>query len=466
MRLSGSLFAIPFVLAGCAAPQLVAPPNNPNPVVLPQVETSVINIPINLDLETLRRETLKSAPKPLSKGTVNQSLGIATAAVSHEVNLTDMSLVLAGQQFTAKAQLDFSLDTRLNSGLLNLGNLSCGVGNEEKPRIEFTLPGSLYWTTTGDLAIQPDPWQLRWIKPCNISAFKIQADKLLNLPFVRDKVQGLITDSIADGLKQVGLKAMISRTWPKLNEPVAVEKGVWLLMNPQSIGLADIKGNGRSVQTAVSVQARPQLVSGDKPKVVVPPVPQPQRLSSQAEGFHLALWGDIGLDTANGLLNETLAGKPFDAGGKTVLIDSLRLYGNGDKAVIGIKLQQPINAEVYLLGKPVFDVAANEFRLEDVEFDLSTSSFLAKSANWMLHGTLRDTIQQKARFRFDKDLESQLKDFQDYRQDLGYGATLRAQVESVRPQGLFFTPNEIKALVLVDGKLSVESPTTAPAVVK
>jgi len=120
-------------------------------------------------------------------------------------------------------------------------------------------------------------------------------------------------------------------------------------LQPEKIGLTDIVGTGRYVKTSLSLTARPQIITGEKPKMVLPPMPQPQRLSANGDGFYLALRGDIGLDTANRLLNEKLANKPFDAGGKQVLINSLQLYGSGDKAVLGLRLQQPINAEIFFI---------------------------------------------------------------------------------------------------------------------
>lgn len=63
--------------------------------------------------------------------------------------------------------------------------------------------------------------------------------------------------------------------------------------------------------------------------------------------------------------------------GKTVLINSLQLYGSGEKAVLGLRLQQPINAEIFLLGKLVLDATKNEMRLDDINFELATTSLLA-----------------------------------------------------------------------------------------
>ena len=85
----------------------------------------------------------------------------------------------------------------------------------------------------------------------------------------------------------------------------------------------------------------------------------------------MALRGDIGLDVA---INEKLANKPFDAGGRQVLINSLKLYGSGDNAVLALRLQKPIDAEIFLLAKPVLDIEKNELHLENVDFALATSS--------------------------------------------------------------------------------------------
>ena len=343
---------------------------------------------------------------------------------------------------------------------MRVGGVSCGIG-EELPKIEFTLPGKLYWTAEGDLAVQAGQWQLKWLKPCNITAFKFNVEKILNLPLIRNKVQSVVNDTIKDSLKDVGLKALLTKTWPQVNAPQQLEKNIWLLLQPEQIGLSDIVGLGRYVKTSVSVTARPKIVTGEKPQISLPIMPKPQRLTTTKEGFYLALRGDIGLDVANSLLNEKLANKPFDAGGRQVLINSLKLYGSGDNAVLALRLQKPIDAEIFLLAKPVLDIEKNELHLENVDFALATSSLLAKSANWMLHSTFTDTIAEKARFSFDKDLTETLKDFKDYRQNLGYGATLKAQITRVRPQGVFFTPTDIKAFVVIDGKLGLEVATAS-----
>jgi hypothetical protein len=482
-------------LAGCATTHIPAPPNQPDPVLLPAVEPSTISIPVNVDLDLLGAEAVKRLPSPLVQGSVVRDLRINinpgassssgqaacsvtsltcltsrasaslghlsidyTAPVQSQIDYTaflrNLQMRMQGNDFTVTAQIEFSVAARVKSGLSGFGIASCGV-NEAMPKIEFTLPGTVNWTAQGDLQIVPGAWSMRWLRPCNITAFQFNVETLLDLPGVRDKVGRAIDAAITGNLQQVGLRTALKQVWPLINQPRQIQDGVWLLLGPEKISFGDITGTGRMVSSGVVVRARPQIISGAKPVVTIPPVPAPEHLPT-GEGFHVALWGDISLDKANDLLNQKLAGKPITAGSHTVVIDKLRVYGSGTKAVLGLTLSEPVKGEIYALARPVFDIEKNELRFEDVDFSLESSSLLARSANWMLHGSLRQSIEQKARIRFDDDLKDALKDFRNYRQTLDSGVVVRASLDHVRPEGLYFTADSIKAYVVLDGKLWVD----------
>ncbi len=488
----GAVF-IALGLTACSTPVVEGPLNQPEPVTLPSLGVSVINIPITLDLDLMREEALKRLPSPIATGSTTQVMRINfnpgdkdkktaiscsvtslnclgnrvgstigravaidyTAPVETQLNyqayLRDLNMRVLGNQFTVTTQLEFSVATKIHSPLTQFGIASCGI-NEAMPKVEFTLPGSVNWGANGDLVLSPGKWTMKWLKPCNITAFQLNVEALMDLPLIRGKVEKAIDEAIAMNLRQVGLRAALQKAWPLLNAPQELQPEVWLMLNPEKVGFADISGNGRYLTSGVMVRARPAVVTGPKPQAKLPPVPAPERLPL-SEGFQIALRGDLSLAKANELLNQQLAGKPLAANGRTVIIDKLRLYGSGKKAVIGLTLSQPIKGEIYALAVPVFDVAKNELRLTDVEYTLATSNLLAKSANWMLQGSLREALEKNAKFSFDEDLASGLKDFRNYRQELGSGFALRANIDRVRPQGLFFTQDAIKAFVVVDGKL-------------
>lgn len=487
------------LLSACATPTIEAPVNAPVEVAVPDAGVSTINLPVTIDLDALRAEVLRRVPSPLVTGSTTQVVKVnmqpaaasksvaappcndnslscmaekakiaATVAanslpavnfvapvetqITHQVFLRDLNMRMNGNQFVVDVTADFSIATRINSPLTTIGVASCGV-NEAMPRIQFTLPGTVKWGDKGVLNIVKGQWALKWLKPCSLTALNLNAESILNLPLVRSKVEEAISSAIETNMGAVGLKPILEKAWPAINEPREVQPGVWMVLNPQQVGFADLVGQGKTISTAIFIAARPQIVSGAKPALKLPPVPEVQVLP-KSEGFHIALRGDVGLEKANELLNAQLANKPIDAGGKTVLIEKLRLYGSGEKAVIGLTLKQPVQAEIFLLAKPVFDAEKNEVRFEEVEYSLATSNVLLKSASWMLSGTFRKTIQEKAKFSFDQDLADQMSKLRNTRFDLGQGgAGMRLALDKVRPMGLWFTATEIKTIVVADGKV-------------
>lgn len=485
------LFVSAVLLSACAsAPK--APANAPVPVVPPAVPASVISVPVTVDLDQLREQVLKRLPSPVVSGSQTQVLrvrfnpaGAATdpgscsvsglnclarkaagavavdytapveTVISHQVYVRDFTMRMTGNQFTLATQVEFAINTRLKSSLAQFGVASCGV-NETMPRIELAMTGAVDWAeASGDLVVTPKAWNMKWLRPCNITAFQLNVEALLDLPGVREKVRAAINEGLMAGLRQVSLRSALAKAWPELNEPRELHPGMWLLPQPRRLSFAEPAGNGRYISSGVLVQAYPVIQSGRKPVVKVPPVPVPERGIS-GDAFHVALTGDIGLQDAARLLNQQLAGKPIAAGGRTVVIDDIRLYGSDDRAVIGLALSQPVRAEIFLLARPVFDVDKNEVRFDQMEYSLGTRNFLAKTANWLLGSTFRESLQQRARFRFDDDLAEALAEFRNFRQDLGNGLFLRGSLLRVRPQGLYFTQDRLLAHVQMEGRLALD----------
>ncbi len=491
LRFATALLAALLLGACASAPK--APANNPLPVPPPVPEASVISVPFTIDLQQLRAEALRQLPSPALSGSQTRLLRVnfnpagkdadpepgtcsitalncltrkagtsitvdytapVDTVITHQVFVRDLAMSMSGNQFTVTAQVEFSVNARLRSSLAQFGVASCGI-HEAMPRIEFTLSGNVVWNAAGDLQINRRPYEMKWLRPCRITAFNLDVESLLTLPVLREKLQASIEEGLTEGLRQTSLKAQLARVWPELNAPREIQPGLWLLPHPEKVSFAEPVGNGRYVTTGVLVQARPVVVSGPRPVVVVPPVPVPER-GINGDAVHLAVRGDIALADAEKLLSQKLAGKAWLVSGHEVQVDAIRLYGSAENAVIGLTLVKPVRAEIFVLGKPVFDVEKNEVHFDNLNYSLGSRDFLVKSANWLLGSSFRDTLQQKARFRFDEDLADSLQEFRDYQVDLGSGLRLRGSIGRVRPQALYFTQDRLQAYVLVDGKLQLE----------
>ena len=121
--------------------------------------------------------------------------------------------------------------------------------------------------------------------------------------------------------------------------------------------------------------------------------------------FRIALNADLFYKDIVSIASPLLLNKEFSSDGRTIVLKSLELYGNGDKFVIKVETKGSLDGSFYLTGKPHFDAATNIFSVQDVDFDLQTQSLLLQSADWFLHGTIRGLIQDKLNMNLNQQLE-------------------------------------------------------------
>ncbi|MDF3030260.1 MAG: hypothetical protein K0R03_818 [Moraxellaceae bacterium] len=479
-------------LAGCSTVPR-APPNNPLAAAPLPLEPSVISLPISIDLGKLEREVQKQLPRPVVTSSQRRSLPVrfsamrtsvsmepgvcsvtelnclsrnsirtvaadlmtpTDAVVAQQMFVRDIDMSMDGSQFSLTAEVEFTLSTRLKSTQMPVGTVSCGEGRS-RPRFELMLGGQAGWGPTGEVVLTPRPHYVRWLQPCNISAFHFNADAMLALPALREKLLGVVEQTVFASLRQGSLYTQLARAWPELSAPREIRPGVWLLPHPEKVAFAELAGKGRHVTTSVLVHAHPELVKGTRPDVATPPLPVPERGIGNGEGMYMAIRGDLPLAQAEQALLQKLAVLPTRAG--EVQVQGVRLYGNAERAVLALTVGTPVNAEIHLLGKPVYDLERNEVRLEGLQPSADTRTFLGRRAPALLDDDFLATLQARARFGFDEALAGALHEFQDLRVAAGQDMTWRGGIRRMQPHALYFTRDRLVGYVLVEGKLALEA---------
>jgi len=125
--------------------------------------------------------------------------------------------------------------------------------------------------------------------------------------------------------------------------------------------------------------------------------------------------------------------------------------------VLALGLGEPVRAEVFLFGRPVYDLDSNEVRLESLQPSADTRAFLARAAPALLEEGFLAALQAQARFGFDPALAGALREFRDLRVAAGQGMTWRGGIRRMQPRALYFTRNSLVAYVLVEGRLALEA---------
>jgi hypothetical protein len=444
------------LFSGCAARLPSAPP----PVALlspiSPAPLSTLRVPVEVDLDYARDMALKSVPKPLSQGTTLKTASLGSLPFSpavgiefrHRAELQGLDLRLDGNQLQAVARVAFSLGGSVKGCGLGANVVSCGEKPGEQPAVvDFTLRGTLAWAENGKVDFRPQPWEVRWLRSCELTAVKVRLEDVLDLPVVRERVQTIVGQAVQKIPESIRIRPLAERAWKELDKPRDLLSGERLVVRPESLSVGPLSGTGKTLRTSIVLKARPSLtdsvVASDTGRAL--PV---IGLDRAGDGpFQLEAQAVAPLSTVDSLLSASLSAHPVQANGRTVRISKARLYGAGDKAVLGITLLEPIQGEIFLTGHPVYDSASQVVRLADLDFDLNTSSFLAKSANFFLHGKIQSAFAKAA----EVDIKKFLPKLSDLKIPVGEVGEMHVSTTSLRPVGISLDQGRLRVWLRAEG---------------
>lgn len=455
-----------FLLGACASspPADAPPPPPPSPLLASFAEApgSTLRIPIVVDLHYAAQRTLQSLPKPLARDTIRKQVQVALpggfgyspsvgATFRQETNLEALDLRLDGDTLTAVADVGFKVGGSVDGGGFSMGVGSCGErSGEPSAGIRFVLKGRLSWGPDGRVAFAPQPWSLKWTRPCELTALRIRLEDVLNLPMVRTKVASAVDAAIrrlTDGFR---LRPVAEQAWATLAHPFPVQPGMFLSVRPDSLLLGPLRGNGRTMSTSLLIHARPWITTDSV--AIASPLPTLQVDSSPDMGFRLDIQGTLPLASVDSAMSRILRAQTLQAGGKPVRILASRLYSTAGQVVVAVTFLEPFRGEVFLRGVPEFDSLTNAVRFSKLDFDLASRNFLVKTAGSLLHGSIRDQIAKAAVFPLSRFLDP----LKDLRIPVAEGTSAVVTVGRLRPLGISITDSTLQAWVRAEGKATIQ----------
>lgn len=471
------------VLASCSShPAIEAPPVQPLVQELPPPPLSHLAVPIAVQLDPLRDKILHAVPVPLSQGAEDKNvemnirpkqgmianlLGKALPAqvkapvavqLRHRLTLAGLDLTVQGNRLTAVADVDLSVGTTAKIPVSAIGLASCGENGAPPARIRFTMPGTLVWTGDGQLSWVREKWSMQWLRPCELTALHLDLGSVLNLPLVRGKVEEAISAQLAKLPEAFAVRPVAEKAWAQLSQPREVAKGMWLCARPESLSVSGVSGSGKTVTTVVTMAARPQMLLSEAAPVLDRPALPPIRTVAQAPSprFSMDFTAEIPLAHADSLLTAILSAHPYRSGSHEAVVKSGRIYASGGKAVLGLGLTKPFAGDVYVLGVPVFDTVGAALAFDSVDYSLSSSSALARTADWLLHGTFRSQVAKAAKVDFGKQLAGIRQKLSKLEMPAGDGVTLRGGVQRVVPTSVDISATALRVHVRAEGTVQVD----------
>jgi hypothetical protein len=366
----------------------------------PAPEASSIAAPIRLPLRTLVDELEDAVPQ--SFGDLDERIRIPDRdRMSLAILLTrgPFRATVVGNVARLEATVSYSLRAWYDPPVLPEISASCGTGSGPKPRLRVAIEAPI--------TVQDD-WSLSTHAKVVMLDRASQADRdRCQMTFagfdMTDRIVSSARSFLEDHTKdidaaaaRVDLKSKIDEWWTTLQEPIRLTDSLWLVFRPEAIRRAPPVGTGDSLEIALEMRARPGIVMGARPTLARTELPA---LDTGFVSPKLELYVDAFADyqAVSSVLQEEVGGAEFERGGRTVRLDSVRVFGiGGGRLAVEVLTSGDVVSRLFLTGTPELDLATGVFSIPDLNYDVRTRSVLIATLAWLGNSTVRDLLRERA----------------------------------------------------------------------
>jgi hypothetical protein len=329
---------------------------------------------------------------------------------------------------------------------------------------------SLSMTFSTKLELNPF-WELRpttemksyeWIVKPTITKGHIT----IPVAFVADKIikaqEKVITNAIDDQIKtQIPLRKYVEEAWQSMHQPVQMydDPITWLKITPKNILITPLKGDDKSLKAFIKVEAYTETQVGKKPVVKYTNLPNVSYTSDRAGAFVITVINGIDYDDASKVVTQHLKGETFSSsnGKKRVAVDSIRLFGNGDKLIIESHVSGSLKGAIYFSGVPTYDSIRQVIYMKNLDYEIQTKNALAKTAGWLLKSILLKRMRESMVYDLKEDMKLLRQNIDESMSNyaLTKQVTIKAIVKEMYPKTIFLTPESLKFVLYVSGDMQV-----------
>lgn len=462
MRLA-SCFLFLSLLWGCRSGLDIHRPSLGHSTPLPPLPQSIVSVPVNVNLASLAKELEAVVPKEQHASAdwmVVAKNPVGDMGVKYEAWREPLTMKMRGSALITEAHLFYWLEAgqRVPKPIIggSFWQTLASCGRSEPPReailgmqtsIALTPEWQMRPTSTPEPAVYPNK--------CKITFLNIDVTDRVDDAFTKGLQQGA---GLADARlrSQGNLRPMAEQAWRRLQEPIRIDSTIWLVVNPESASASPPGGDGTTARITASITAHPTVLFGPRPASGTRPLPSLQ-IRQPGDGFHVAIEGEISFEDATTQLARIFRGTKQNLDGREITITDVKVFGSGDMAVLQVALTGDLDGTVYLAGRPVYDDRSGLLTIADLDYSVETKATLVKIADWLYHGSFRETIAQQAKLGLASGIGEARRELQrGLNRQLAPNIALVGTVSAIRPVGVFVTASGFRARIMVDGALRVE----------
>lgn len=350
----------------------------------------------------------------------------AGAWVTHKIYLKDLNIFFEGS--TVKIFTSYKIDISLNyeqnllpkKELAELKGLLTG-----SIEADISLKGQILIDDNAQIKIKAyeDETKLEFTKielPTSIDALDIleitQTESFLTKRILEEPINKYtfyqIQKQISKKQVDIQLAKKIQNLVSANSIPVELSKDLWLVPQPSKISISQLDGQGEMCENTLSINigitAKPKLVTSSSEPIVAQCKPLPivcERLSPKVYLYPIL---NIKYDFVEKTIEQEL--KSFidnENLNSEYSVSNVNIYPSNKKLVIAIDLIERKNSKkvvtFYLWGTPKLNHNLMYVGLENLDYTLESKNHLLNTASWLLNSNIRDFIQEKAVFSYQKE---------------------------------------------------------------
>lgn len=502
------LIAIALVLTACPI-QNERLPKLVRPIELPELPTSIVQVPLALKSKDLKQVFYQQFPNPILEGKTEElkltlsgkkkevdksfldklaspllkwvdKTFYVSSKVAYALDLSSYDFWFEGERFYVDVLLDIRTKVQLRNEAKILdenfklnGDLNCPM------QVRVVLNGKIELTQDAaiNILLNDEDAQIKFQKVCSSQAIKnIDLPELLRpiLEPVKKRISKTVNKIITQQLQRLlnkdqtsnylTFKEKINIAAQQLGKAYELSKGIWLVPKVNQVFVSPLYGTGKAeenrLEFCIGVQAKPIVLMSEKaPETVIPPTVD-FAVHPYSSGTEIYVNGTVSLAYAAKEVQVFLKNyidNNYAKQGYT--IGQVSIYPNRNRAAVAVEVLKTktnkLKAVLYLSGIPRYHLTQQEVYLDDLKFTTQSKNIILQVGEWLLHPKIMKQLEESLRFDVSNELKQLQKQLEYFRIEEPIG-TLTGRFKQVDISEVFVSEHNFEVYLQARGDLDFD----------
>ncbi|HEX9754691.1 MAG TPA: DUF4403 family protein [Gemmatimonadales bacterium] len=420
------------------------------------IPLGLIEAPVLLDLRSTVAQLEEAIPRTI--GDIERRIpveGNNRVHLAYRLRREDFTVGFRADTIRLSTILHYRVRGWFNPPVLPEVSASCGTGAAPEPRVRLALGGVVRLDSTWRLRartrlVRLEPMSREERDQCEVSLARIDmTGRVMNA--AREFISGRMR-VLDQALARLDVRTPLENIWRTMQEPIRLQDSLWMVLQPEGVGVGMLGGNEREVGTRLQLTTRPRIVAGPRPNLPFRPLP-PLGQAIGGEGFQIMVEGRFPYDALSDRLDAELAGLELRVAGMRAVVRRVSVYPTaGRQLALGLDVAGSVAGRVYLVGTPALDSTGTTIGVPDLDFDPGSAGLLVRGLSWLGSNRIRNALRERARVSI-TDVMGSLRALAErgMNRTLGSGIQLEARITGARPEEIHLGSDALLLHVIATG---------------